>query len=107
MPKKKRTRQEGEQIVAEYHKSGLSQKKFAKQRGITYSALQYWIKVLRDSQDGDRKQKTGVQFVQVLEQEPQSDRASVTLEIHGIAAIRFNQLPEPGYLAELVHQINR
>jgi transposase-like protein len=89
-------------LVAEFEQTnGVTQAAFAKQHGVHPGTMRKWIYKLRDEQR-QAAQSLPMRFVEV---EPPSvaDAAQVRLEVGGVR-LHLDQLPEPNWLAELVHQ---
>lgn len=89
-------------LLAEFEQaSGLTQAEFAKDKGVHPGTLGKWIYKLRD----ERRKAAANLPVRFVEVEPPSVAHSpeVTLEIADVR-LRLDKLPEPGWLAELVHQ---
>ena len=54
--RRRRTPAERAQILEQYHQSGLTQKVFAAQAGISCSALSAWLRRVRTNSAGDQPQ---------------------------------------------------
>jgi len=58
--RRRRTPAERAQILDQYHQSGLTQKLFAAQAGISYSALSSWLRQAAAKSDGTKRQFVAV-----------------------------------------------
>ena len=109
MGRKKRSREEGEALVARYRESGLTQRGFAQAEGVSLSAVMYWVsKVSREK--AVENCVSGARFVEVT---PRSfgksaidnDGCGLVIEIgHGIR-LQFDHLPRAQYLAEVMNAL--
>ncbi len=77
--KKKAGKQESRGIVAQFHASGLTQRRFAEQEGVPLSTLTYWIR--RDRLE--RKVSGDTALVAVAEESGMSGTVFI-LELEGI-----------------------
>ncbi len=50
---KRRTKAEIQQIVEDYHRSGLSQREFAEQQELSLSSLQWWVRRAKRRSPGE------------------------------------------------------
>ena len=95
MTQKRRSREEGEKLVAEFKQSGLSQNKFAEKQGIKPTMLQYWLRKLSEKPD--------LRIVEVVA----TDKGPIRLELPGGAAVHFDTPPSPEYLAHLALELSK
>ena len=58
--RRRRTPAERAQILEQYHQSGLTQKVFAAQAGISYSALNSWLRRAHTNDESNRPQFVAV-----------------------------------------------
>jgi transposase-like protein len=90
-------------LVAEFEQtSGLTQAGFAKAKGVHPGTLGKWIYKLRDERT-KAASSLPVRFVEV-EAPPPIPAQQIKLEV-GAVLLHLDRVPEPGWLAELVHQI--
>jgi len=93
---KRRTLEQGLELVRKFEASGLSQARFASQGKVSVVALRYW---LRKSRQGRGRAKAPVRFVELAEG---SDNSGTPIVI-----VRLSRLPTAAYLAELLFGICR
>jgi transposase-like protein len=94
---KRRSNDEGKALVERFQASGLSRTQFAAQEGVSPQTLKRWIQKL----NGGETQSAETRFVEVLE----SKGSGMTIRV-GDVEIRFNGLPSPEYLAEVVQGLS-
>ena len=94
--RKRRSNAEGQALVEQFRASGLNKTRFAAQEGISVQTLQRWIQKV----PGGETEGVETRFVEVVE----SQGNGMTLRV-GEVEIRFNGLPSPGYLAEVVQRL--
>ncbi|MBW2735636.1 MAG: hypothetical protein JRH20_24900 [Deltaproteobacteria bacterium] len=91
---------EGARLVERYEASGLTQRGFAEENEVTVATLQYW---LRKARSGDEAPVEQFRFVEVVENgSPDSATGGMSLEFGDGLTLRFEGLPSPSYLAEVV-----
>jgi transposase-like protein len=93
--RKRRSNEEGKALVEQFQASGLSKAQFAQKQKISPQTLQRWIQ-----KPQQRDETTETRFVEVVE----SQSSGMTVRV-GDVEIRFNGLPSPGYLAEVVQRL--
>jgi len=100
---KRRTLEQGLELVERYRASGLGQERFAKRSKIKVATLRYWVRRAKDA-NGD-----GQGSVRFVELTPARDRESfhVTIETPSGVVVRLSQLPSSDYLVELILGIGR
>lgn len=98
MTKAKRTREEGQKLVAEFTASGLSQAKFVEKKGMKLASLQYWLRKLRNDE-----REAELRFVEVVAKE----KGAVRMELPGGAVVHFDVLPSTEYLANLALELSK
>ena len=103
--KKKRTYAEGQQIVRLLEQSGLTHKRFAEEFKISLSALQYWVKRIRQMKHKSDSGQT-VKFVEI-KAKPIVCSTINELNLPGGICLKTERLPEPSYLAELSAEFQR
>jgi transcriptional regulator with XRE-family HTH domain len=97
---RRRSATEGARLVERYEASGLTQREFADRNGVTMSTLQYW---LRKARSGDEAPVEQFRFVEVVENgSPDSATGGMSMEFVDGLMLRFEGLPSPSYLAEVV-----
>ena len=101
---KRRSQEEGLQLVADYHASGLPQTQFAKKARINLAALGYWLRRVRALEKPDSKP---VQFVELTQPQLVAATNGVCIETPSGTVVRLEQLPPADYVSELVLGLSR
>lgn len=97
---RRRSSSEGARLVKRYEASGLTQLGFARENEVTVATLQYWLRKVRS---GDEAPVEQFRFVEVVENGSQeSSTGGMSLEFGDGLMLRFEGLPSPSYLAEVV-----
>jgi len=97
---RRRSSSEGARLVAEFRRSGLSQRRFAGQAGVKVAALQYWLR--KDQAGGDSVPPAQFKFVEVLGGGSKvAVSGGMSMELSGGLMFRFEGLPSPTYLSQL------
>ena len=94
----RRTTSEGKALVDEYYQSGLTQKKFSDQKGISICTLQYWIRRNKQIDDGENN-KAQHRFVEITV--PQCESVAITFAL-GQMKMSFSGLPPCEWLYDFV-----
>lgn len=93
--------------VADYETSGESQLAFAARRGLNLGTLCSWIYRLRgESKSGGAAITVPGRFVKVVAAGNSTRRSGSCILVHGNTEIRFAELPDALYLAELLRAID-
>ena len=87
--KRQKARQERrEEIVADYHHSKLTQREYAKAKGVGLSTLQLWIRLARENANLAQEKKSppqnpkgGSGFIEAGILEPEPIRSSADIEV--------------------------
>ena len=93
---KRRSNDEGKALVEQFQASGLSRTQFAAREGISPQTLQRWVQKVQAGET----QSVETRFVEVVE----SQSNGLLLRV-GDVEIRFNGLPAPEYLAQVVQRL--
>ena len=110
--KRRRTREQWIEIVDGLSTSGLLQQRYAQRCGVSLSALQYWLKKVRDERSRETTPEMTVcpkvEFVEVLTGTSTHQRqgSRVTLHASGFS-LDFEALPPPAWVAELMTETAR
>ena len=96
--KKRRTAEEGKQLVSQFNESGLTQQAFTEQMGITKCSLNYWRKRL-NTMEGSESAPAQNRFVEISV----PSGSAIALKISaGRLEMSFLKLPPPGWVLELI-----
>lgn len=90
---KQRTEKEGRRLVDAYKASGKSRQRYAEDAGVSFSALQYWIRRIRKL---DSSAVVANRFVEV--EVPQGDGEAMRVD-WGEVRISFSRLPDTQWLS--------
>ena len=101
---KRRTTQEGLDLVRGYRASGLGQEKFAKRVRINVATLHYWLR--KERQEGNEGSKP-VRFVELAPAIDREGESQVRIETPSGIIVRIDLLPTADYLVELVLGLGR
>ena len=93
---KRRSNEEGKALVEQFQASGQSRTQFAAREGISPQTLQRWVQKVQAGET----QSVETRFVEVVE----SQSNGLLLRV-GDVEIRFNGLPAPEYLAQVVQRL--
>ena len=99
---KHRTKDEGRKLAADFEASGLTEREFAEQRGITLCSLQYWKRRVRQL-DGAAGKGCRNRFVEIAV----SPGGAAAMRVStGKLEIFFPTLPPSGWLHEFVASLS-
>ena len=99
---KQRTTAEGKALVSAFYESGLTQREFAAQKGVTQCSLQYWrqrVKHLKDIKDKGNENR----FIEIAV--PQGGVGAIRITL-GQLEIFFPTLPPTDWLYEFVSSLS-
>ena len=97
---RRRSASEGVELVARYQASGLTQREFADENGVTVSTLQYWLRKARGGEAEEEAEQ--FRFVEVIGEEAEgAPSGGVAMELGDGLTLRFESLPSPSYLASV------
>ena len=97
---KRRTREEGMELVEKYQASGLTHERFAKQTRINVATLRYWLRRTLQAKTGDAPEP--VRFIELAPAPGQQRQTPVCIETPTGVVVRLEQLPSAEYLVDLV-----
>ena len=101
---KKRTAEEGQELVEKYRASGLTQENFAKQARINVAVLRYWLRKERQPNEfGTDK----VRFIELTPSDERSGQSPVCIEKPSGVFVSLDRLPSAEYLVDLVLGLGR
>ena len=99
-----RSRQEVDQLLQAYDRSGLTQHRFAKLHGLPLSTLHYW---LRRRRLAERSQSTKPTIVPVkLRQPVGSPHPSIEVSLANGRTVRFSVDTDVGRVADIVTRLD-
>ena len=102
---KRRSAEEGRELVEQFRASGLTQDRFAKKAQINVSVLRYWLAKARRDAVGDVKP---VRFVELTAADaPRDEPSPVRIETPNGVVVQLERLPSSDYLVDLVLGLSR
>ena len=110
MTVKRRSREEWSEVVAQFERSGLSQKAFAKKKGIKRTTLSWWAWEIR--REASESQQPAFVPVQVrageeeIQQGPGDDGRAAVVRL-GRVELSLSAEADPGWVAAVMAELTR
>ena len=91
-------------LVAEFESAPCPHADFCRPRGLNIGTFRFWLYKLRDEAE---EAKSSPGFVELVVGGRQSTKSSTCSLVVGKVELRFEALPSPEYLAELLRNVAR